>query len=377
MKRSLLLGVFLAVTLILASAAFAQVTCYKCNTKNCKDLPIIPCGSVQGIPCSPYYGVKSDCFVFPVCDCPDTSKYFKTGEPVGIRMHILTKGVYWGVNETTLGLTAYKKRDDVCNRAGDYKSAVFEDILYFKDTTCYPDDALCPEDHDLCTWKDDDRNDGDEAHPKLKSLSTNSGNTAAFFTIPDDWGGYSYWTVQIPALRIDVNEVQSGENVKIKIEFIRPGQGGICQGPCLVICECTIEVATLCEGDASSEEGCVYFPYVVTQSAPWTTGIALTNLSDIPAKDMEATFTLTDKTGAVFKYKKNDFTTVAWSNILDNMLGQFNGTPAPGQGWLLVETNFLVDGYSFMTDGNFGGATLARPCDDDCDCHYYYNNTAQ
>jgi hypothetical protein len=117
---------------------------------------------------------------------------------------------------------------------------------------------------------------------------------------------------------------------------------------------------------AASLEACgvenfsMYFPYVVTQGAPWQTGIAITNLGDVAKADMEAKLTLTDSTGAKFTYTKTDFTQVVWAVMLDSILGEFSGTPAPGPAWLKVETNFSVDGYHFMTDGNFGAGTLAR-----------------
>jgi hypothetical protein len=130
----------------------------------------------------------------------------------------------------------------------------------------------------------------------------------------------------------------------------------------------------------------IYFPYVVTQHAPWQTGIALTHLGasqwetvsaieslgvsssklvnghgvDVPIDEMRAKLTLTDSTGGKFVYEKNDFVHVVWAVMLDSILAEFSGTPAPGPAWLKVETNFSVDGYHFMTDGNFGAGTLAR-----------------
>ncbi len=363
MKKSLLLGIFLAVTLFLSPAVFAQdIDCDTCSDKTCRALPTIPCTtSVQGEGCYQEPLNNWECFIFPVCDCPDTIKEFKGGSKIGVRMHILTKGVYWADDVNDLTFYAYKSFEDACKKSSSKRmKGEFSDILYFKDQTCDPEKAMYPEPHSLCTWKDDDKNDTDSDHPKLKSLSTNSDNEDAFFTIPNDstWDGYSFWSVQIPPIRIDTEEILRGESVRIRIEFIKPGTGGICQGACQVLCECTIEVATLC----LSDEGCIYFPYVVSQLPPWATGIALTNLSDIPSEDMVATFYLTDANGDTFEYTKTDFASTNWSNVLDNMLGEFDGDPLKGQAWLRIRTNFEVDGYSFITDGSFGGSTLAREC---------------
>ena len=78
------------------------------------------------------------------------------------------------------------------------------------------------------------------------------------------------------------------------------------------------------------------------------------------ASEMEVIFTLTDSTGATFTYTKSDFTAKVWAVILDSIIGEFDGTPAPGPAWLRVQTNFTVDGYEFMSDGVFGAGTLPR-----------------
>lgn len=115
--------------------------------------------------------------------------------------------------------------------------------------------------------------------------------------------------------------------------------------------------------ECGTEPSCIYFPYVFSgiKSWGWQCGLAITNLSAaVPAADMEVTMTLTDSTGAKFTYTKTDFDKVVNAFFLDDILANFSGTPAPGPAWLLVQANFTVDGYEFVTDGNFGGSTLAR-----------------
>ena len=104
----------------------------------------------------------------------------------------------------------------------------------------------------------------------------------------------------------------------------------------------------------------MYFPYVLPGELTWSTGIVVTNVSDVPIANMEATFTLTDKTGAEFTYTKDDFTSKVWSGWLNDILPEFSGTPEIGAAWLKVDTNFSVDGYEFLTDGIFGAGTLPR-----------------
>jgi hypothetical protein len=368
MKKLLALGMILSVTFLFVFTAAAQdtdpeVECPKCE-KGCA-LPEIPCPQEDqqgGRDCQPVE-IPWECFIFPVCNCPDTEENFLEGQQIGIRMHILTEGVYWADQQTTLNILAYESIGDACEEDIDRQFATFSDILYFEDEVCDPDDAVIPYTGLDCTWSTDD-------NPKASSLGTNRDNPAAFFTIPAGWEGYAYWTIEIPDIKIDVEEVLaaglSGENVRVRIEIIKPGTGGICQGSCQVICECVIEIATLCTTTGIGVGGgCIYFPYVLTQLSPWATGIALSNLGTVTPDAMVAEFILTDMNGDVFTYLKDDFESANYSNIVDALLGDFDGTPAPGQAWLKVETNFPVDGYQFITDGIFGGSTLPRSCDFD------------
>jgi hypothetical protein len=386
MRKVLYLGFVVAISLVFAFSSFAQeaegeVGCTQCQ-KNCSltDLPCVA-ETQQGRACNANgYALDWDCFSFPICDCPDTADYFNEGDYVGVRMSILTPGVYWATDPTELEIIAFKTISDSCDKldavdAGegfispdvDYVSSEFTNVMYFEDATCDPDDALVDPDgirpFTDCTWDERD-------YPKSQFLSQNTG--LDLFQIPEGWSGYKYWQIQIPNIRIDVDEIVElglqGQAVEIKIEFIRPGTGSICQGDCQVICECTIKVATLCPDEVGNEAGgeCVYFPYVITQYGNWATGIAISNLGNTTAENMIATFKLTDKTGKAFTYEKKDFETKCWSGVLDSMLNQGlfvgDGTPASGHAWLQIDTNFTVDGYQFVTDGVFGGSTLGRIC---------------
>lgn len=134
--------------------------------------------------------------------------------------------------------------------------------------------------------------------------------------------------------------------------------------PCGTIISGSIATAALVE--CGGIPSCMYFPYVLAGHPGWFTGIVVTNLSqDVPIANMEATFTLTDVTGAMFQYTKSDFDSKVWSFGVDNVLSDWGWTPAVGNAWLYVQTNFEVDGYEFLTDGVFGAGTLPRliPCD--------------
>jgi len=147
------------------------------------------------------------------------------------------------------------------------------------------------------------------------------------------------------------DEVQVGTDVLFWVSATEQPCGSIVSG--------TVTGANIVEcalGGGSS----MYFPYVLTASAPWTTGIVVTNLgSAVAPADMDVTFTLTDSTGAVFTYARQGCPATVWAFFLDDIVAEF-GAPAAGAAWLQVDANFPMDGYEFLTDGTFGAGTLPR-----------------
>jgi hypothetical protein len=108
------------------------------------------------------------------------------------------------------------------------------------------------------------------------------------------------------------------------------------------------------------------FPYVLTQSGPWNTGITLINLDpvSVPHSSMTATLYLTDKLGDTYTATKTFASDeYAWSFSLDSILGDFDGTPAAGPAYLRILVNFPGNGYMFITNGSYGGGTYPKCCD--------------
>jgi len=171
-----------------------------------------------------------------------------------------------------------------------------------------------------------------------------------------------YWWVDLPQMVKDHRLVKRGD-VRIKIELLSSDVQGVC-ADCKTICECEFLIGTFPEDVASTTS--IYFPYVFTAVPGWGTGIVITNMDTVSTSiaDMEATFTLTDSMGDKFTYKKTDFESegnAVYSFMLDGIIDRFTGgTPKAGNGWLKVETNFMVDGYEFVNNDNFGAGTLPR-----------------
>lgn len=151
---------------------------------------------------------------------------------------------------------------------------------------------------------------------------------------------------------VDPDEVAPGDDAQLWVDSETL--------PCGSLFSSTETMASIIE--CGSTPFCMYFPYVLTGSSPWQTGIVVSNVgSDVAPSDMEVLFTLTDSTGTQFTYTKDDFTAVVYPTFLDTMLTEFSGTPAAGPAWLKVQGNFVIDGYSFLTNSIFGAGTLPRP----------------
>ncbi len=106
----------------------------------------------------------------------------------------------------------------------------------------------------------------------------------------------------------------------------------------------------------------MYFQYVLTGSAPWGVGISLVNLLWwwFEPADMEVTMTVIDSTGTQCTMIENDFTTIFWNFMLDDVIGDLSCTPAAGPAWINFTTNFRVDGWLLLTDGNDFAGSSAR-----------------
>jgi hypothetical protein len=294
--------------------------------------------------------------IFNICNCERISD-FASGQTVGVRMTILVDGVtgengaYWSDGASAnVEMSQYATATAACADSTPYTKTFgagkfYKSNLTTEVTTLTADSTCVVPAANQATVIVTDITEG------------------YLITAQDELDKLSHWWIDIAPIRIDPNVLNSGELISVRIELMNQESGGIC-ADCTAVCECEIDVAVVCCDPADIEIlTCMYFPYVVTQASPWSTGIVVTNLDpDVDIADMEATFTLTDSAGDVFTYTKTDFDTKVWPFMLDTELPNFSGTPVPGPAWLKVETNFYPDGYNFMTDGAFGAGTLPRPC---------------
>ena len=350
-----------------AFAAWGDPICTTC--KSCTlDRVACEAGEQEEILCYEFdyddrYGADGYCVaselekckaIFNICNCENASD-FESGQIIGVRMTILVNssdgenGAYWsGGADATVDMRPYATAVLACDdMTHPYTVDFGPGKFYLSDlTTVVPQATLV--DNPTC-----------EVVAAARATVLLTDPTAGYTITPlDAINKLSHWWIDIAPIRIDPNVLHAGELISVKIELLNQESGGIC-AECTSVCECIVDVAIVCCLDGAHYS--MYFPYVLTQNATWSTGIVVTNLSSsIAIADMEATFTLTDGTGTEFTYTKTDFETKVWAFGLDSELSNFSGTPAPGAAWLKVETNFSVDGWQFMTDGVFGAGTLPR-----------------
>lgn len=288
-----------------------------------------------------------------ICECDDPTA-FGSGDTIGIRMTILVNdkegdhGAYWAEPrwDKKKNLELYKSHKAEC--AGTCQGRDFGEVTFYLANYVTPG---TPYSGSACT-----------VAPKEKVVRMLSNANEGYTVTSDDiTNKFSHWWIDIPEIRL-TTDIAKCDEISVKIELLSERVGGIC-AECAAVCECTIDVAKACCDCGVVPYGCIYFPYVLTGSSPWMTGLVVTNLnSSVAIADMEATFTLTDSAGNEFTYIKTDFESKVWAFALDTELPNFSGTPAPGSAWLKVETNFMVDGYEFLCDGVFGAGTLPRAC---------------
>lgn len=360
MKKRMVFTALLAMVFALSfawTAMAAEDACVDCG--KCPLRQIECCYSTgQATPTTSYFDYESgygycetspydkDCkVIFDLCECDAPNTNFQSGKKIGVRMEILTSGVYW--SDVKPSMKAYTSKTLACSGTDTTYEYTWNEIDYY-------DKAGSP------TTPVDISNTSCEVPCDDMAVELQSKNETGY-TIPADMvtNQVKYWWVDVPPMFLNDSEIDGREGETVTIEVCLQGaSGGICR-ECNDICCCTVDVGTLC--CESGDQTCIYFPYVVSGIQPWWTGVAIANYGGTSSIDL--TLTLTDATGAKFTWVKTGHTAAMWTFILDAVLANFSGTPAIGAAMLKVEADQgWIDGYSFLTDGTFGGSTLARGC---------------
>jgi len=342
--------------------------------------------------------IRNPKLIFQICNCPDPSK-LGAGAPIGIRMTILTDGVYWSspnvttllnaanfpgapaalpADQTRITFSKYRNTTNACKATtyatSDMPVAVPQGPYEFGRVQYYLADGVTkstPVGTTVCTVPAANRakvlesvrdtitaGRGNTVYANGTLNGVNSGYDVYFVQNDDVNNQVSDWWIDIPPMRVE-SSAKAGDHVRVQVQLLNPQSAGICQA-CLPICECTYDIGIIgCP--TSAVTNCVFFPYVVTQAGDWQTGIAIANTSKAAVTNPTLTFEITDAAGKVCKATKA-FTDQVSGFMLDGLLNDltWDKKPAAGAAMMRVTGNFPLDGYEFFTNGTFGAGTQPR-----------------
>ncbi len=75
---------------------------------------------------------------------------------------------------------------------------------------------------------------------------------------------------------------------------------------------------------------------------------------------MDVRVTVIDIYGKECDMYKDDFTTLTWNFMVDDIIQDLDCTPEPGPALLEIYSNFTMDGWMFLTNGYGFAGTNAR-----------------
>jgi len=353
-------------------------------------------------------------FFINICECQDACQ-IEPGGKVGLQMVLkvngenatLTDGVYWArdpniqadnaIHFEAYSSTEFKEECKIMHPATGGRS--FKDIRYYTTLTegkvVGTDQGVGRISYVL----------GDERQPYPNATLTGKVPEANRATVlqsevdyqlgPDPEGKLNLfddtnkciWMIDIPAVIIDMDHTKAGTKISVEVRLLWNKEAEkICQG-CVVadICKCERDIAIVCcdvAANAANNVGCLFFPYVLqglkdlpeNQSGGWVSGVAISAVPVNPTTALvlpegaKCTLTLRDTDGNTATWTNPDPGAgkggLVWAFVLDSILPKFEGGPLkPGACSLMVETNYPIDGYTFMNANmQFGAGTLPRGC---------------
>jgi len=303
--------------------------------------------------------------IFDICQCEDVEENFDSGQTIGIRMTLMINGVFaeaddgfyfaetpWGTNV----LETFDSLDAACT--ADTQTKSFGTTTFYDDADAAVASVVTPRTGiGACPV---------DAANQAVMMCTDQGQG---FTITSDVeiNQESKWWIDMLAMRIDPNILHNSELLSVKIELLNAESGGIC-ATCESICECIVDIATVCCPEEEAEANCIWFPYVMQQDEYWQTGLGLT-ASSFDGTSWTADISFTDKTGATFTDEDKTFTDGTVAIDVDAWITAKGWEPAAGPGWICIESTESIGGLEYimfmLEDMLFGAAVNPEEC---CSC---------
>jgi hypothetical protein len=318
--------------------------------------------------------------VFNVCDCPDACN-LNVGTKIGIQMTIMTTGVYWAEDEEaydangnrTIWFNNYSS--PVANACAPARDA--EMLKNFGTVTYYAGIT-----ESLNAKGKLDRKVTGAGVPAAGCLAGNvpaanrmtviESNVATDYVVKAEDATKCMFWIDVPAMRLD-GAAKAGDAIKVRTTLLWnrtvAGLCPSCDPP--ILCECVITVGVVCCETKDANTGCMFFPYVLQglqEDSGWVSGVAISALADTLPTDAWCKLTLKDQKGNVATWTNTNMGNgLVWSFVLDSIMDNFGKTLEPGATSLKVESNYRMDGYTFM-NANFGFGTGAMPraCGEGC-----------
>ena len=264
-----------------------------------------------------------------------------------VTLEILTNGVYWA--DDTIGFLPKETAADLCDEGAGDPSDRYAALIVDGDYLAVDADSIVDEDGDdiLIADMSEHSNECDVAADEAaKVLTIDSVNfVQGIADIRSLW-------VDMPAMNYDLDEINEGDIVQVKIT--------ISKIPCGEVIEATINVGTFgCEDPAAATYN-ITFPYFteITGDNFWD-GVAIVNES---ANDGTATLMIYEADGDIFTAEVDVdaqsmyvVDTSALLAIASEVSDNGGGVMGDSRFYMTVESTFTpIDGFAMMANPNTG-----------------------
>lgn len=319
-------------------------------------------------------------FIINICECPAACE-IGLNERIGIQMQILTPGVFWADNSAVDGKATdavsfemYPPTTNTCNVTRTFPKK-FKEVKYYESLNTRSTGSGRVVYEPVSEGVPAANCFAGNVQPGNRVQVLQSETSGDYKIVADDLvGNKCLWVIDIPAMRLD-NTATRGDVIKVRVRLLwnREEDQLLCRG-CIAadICECVREVGIVCCSAKSTETGCMFFPYVLQglqESSGWVSGVAVSavGLTALPDKPY-CKLTLQDQEGNTATWTNEALNrNLVWAFVLDNIMANFDKTLAPGACSLKVESNYPIDGYTFMNANlQFGTGTMPRGCGTRC-----------